>query len=135
MTMHHAALADVVRRDCRYAYEAYEFVFQALEHLEQQHQKAKGAPGAEAGPRHVRGPELLEGIRELALREFGLMARAVFHRWGIDRTDDFGEIVFRLVEANLMSKTNDDSRDDFRNVFDLDEALLHGYRIELEKAE
>jgi uncharacterized repeat protein (TIGR04138 family) len=57
------------------------------------------------------------------------MARTVFRMWGINRTDDFGEIVFNLVEANLMSKTARDDRRDFHDVYDLDEALVKGYRI------
>ncbi|HZU39195.1 MAG TPA: Minf_1886 family protein [Gemmataceae bacterium] len=138
MTLHHAGLADVVRRDPRYAYEAYEFVFQALEHT--QRLLGRAALGERRGQAvdtqsHVRGPELLEGIRDLALREFGLMARTVFRQWGINSTDDFGEIVFNLVEAKLMSKTDDDCRADFHAVFALDEALVHGYGIELEKTE
>jgi len=136
MTMHHAGLADVVRRDPRYAYEAYEFVFQALAHTQKMLGRTPQAARTEEDAQyHVRGPELLEGIRDLALREFGLMARTVFHQWGIDRTDDFGEMIFNLVEAKLMSKTEDDCREDFRGVFDMDEALVNGYRIELEKTE
>jgi uncharacterized repeat protein (TIGR04138 family) len=137
MTMYHAGLAEVVRRDPRYAYEAYEFVFAALSHT----QKLLGrlpeeGPGTAVGPQHhVKGPELLEGIRDLALREFGLMARTVFRMWGIQRTDDFGEIVFNLVESNLMSKTNEDSRSDFHNVYDFDQALVQGYRIQLDEAD
>ena len=83
---------------------------------------------------HVTGKELLEGVRDLALREFGLMARTVFQQWGIQRTDDFGEIVFNLVEAGLMSKTDEDTRRDFHEVYDLDQALVQSYRIELEEA-
>jgi uncharacterized repeat protein (TIGR04138 family) len=70
-------------------------------------------------------------VRALALQEFGRMARTVFHLWGIERTDDFGEIVFNLIEAELMSRTQEDNRADFRNVFDLDEALVRDYRIVL----
>ena len=70
-------------------------------------------------------------MRDLALREFGLMARTVFHMWGINHTDDFGEIVFNLVEAGLMSTTEKDNRHDFHNVYDLDQALVHDYRIVL----
>jgi uncharacterized repeat protein (TIGR04138 family) len=137
MTMHHPKLAEVVRRDPRYAYEAYEFVFDALAHCQKMlgRQPRQGHRGEAEAHHHVTGPELLEGIRDLALREFGLMARTVFRLWGIDRTADFGEIVFNLVEANLMSKTNDDRRSDFHDVFDLDQALLRDYRIKLEEAE
>ncbi len=134
MSMYHPGLAEVVRRDGRYAYEAYEFLFHALQHT----QKLLGREPA-AGRRqvtaeqHVSGPELLAGMRDLALRDFGRMARTVFRLWGIQRTDDVGELVFNLVEVGLMSKTDEDTRDDFHNLFDLDEALLHGYRIELDE--
>ncbi len=137
MMMYRSDLVELVRRDPRYAYEAYVFVYDALEHT----QKRLGRrPPGEGGPaptpqQHVRGPELLDGIRDLALREFGLMARTVFRLWGINRTDDFGEIVFNLVESNLMSKTDEDHRSDFHSVYDLDEALVKDYRIRLDEAE
>ena len=138
MTLFHAGLADVARRDGRYAYEAYEFIFQALHHAQkllgrEPPEEARGRPAAEA-QYHVSGPELLEGVRDLALREFGLMARTVFRLWGIRGTGDFGEIVFNLIDAGLMSKTSDDRREDFRDVYDLDEALVGGFRIQLDEA-
>src|SRR5215468_2967794 len=132
MTMHHPKLDELVRRDPRYAYEAYEFLFAALAHT----QRALGRVPPPEGPApeqdyHVSGPELLEGVRDLALREFGLMARTVFQQWGIRRTGDFGDIVFNLIEAGLMSKTDRDSRADFHDVYDLDQALVQGFRIPL----
>jgi uncharacterized repeat protein (TIGR04138 family) len=135
--MHHPKLAELVKRHPRYAYEAYEFVFAALAHTQKLLGRAVPEEGGEEpGPsHHVSGGELLDGIRDLALREYGLMARAVFHRWGIDRTDDFGEIIFNLVEASLMSKTPTDTRRDFHNVFDLDQVLVRDYQIRLDEAE
>ena len=140
MTFFNTKLADVVRRDPRFAYEAYEFVFQALHHTQEQLNRrpptppdgdpAELAPGQE---HHVTGPELLEGVRQLALKEFGLMARTVFRMWGVQRTGDFGDIVFNLIEAELMSKTPADNRADFQDVYDLDDALVRGYRIPLEQ--
>jgi uncharacterized repeat protein (TIGR04138 family) len=135
MTMYHPKLAEIVRRDPRYAYEAYEFVFAALTHTHKLLGRVPREDVAAEPQQHVSGPELLEGIRDLALREFGFMARTVFRRWGIDKTDDFGEIVFNLIEATLMSKTNEDSRRDFQGVYDLDHALLDGFRINLNEAE
>jgi uncharacterized repeat protein (TIGR04138 family) len=135
--MYHPKLAEVVRRDPRYAYEAYEFVFDALTHC----QKLLGRlppqpPTPEAEPNHhVTGPELLEGVRDLALREFGLMARTVLRLWGINCTGDVGEIVFNLVEANLMSKTDRDCRADFHDLFNLDQALVQEYQLHLDEAE
>ncbi|HEX5273326.1 MAG TPA: Minf_1886 family protein [Gemmataceae bacterium] len=137
MSIYHPKIAEIVRRDPRYAYEAYEFVFAALAHT----QKALGrVPHGEAAEEaessnHVSGPELLRGARDFALREFGLMARTVFRRWGINRTDDVGEIIFNLIDANLMSKTPEDCRRDFHDVFDLDQELVHGYRIRLDDAD
>jgi uncharacterized repeat protein (TIGR04138 family) len=60
------------------------------------------------------------------------MARAVLAQWGVRRTDDFGEIVRNLVQADLLKKTEDDRLEDFQNAFDLDEALRH-YQIELDE--
>jgi len=130
MSIHQPKLFEIVRRDPRYAYEAYEFVFAALDYTLQMLGKQDAEKG-ETGPRHVSGSELLEGVRQLALREFGLMARTVFRQWGVNRTGDFGVIVFNLVEAELMSKTPEDSLADFENRFDLDEALVQGFRLEL----
>jgi uncharacterized repeat protein (TIGR04138 family) len=138
MSLYHAGLAEVARRDSRYAYEAYEFTFQALHHA----QKLLGRePPEDARPagvveskHHVSGPELLEGVRDLALHEFGLMARTVFRLWGIRSTADFGEIVFNLIDAGLMSGTSEDRREDFHNVYDLDTALVQNFRIQLDEA-
>jgi uncharacterized repeat protein (TIGR04138 family) len=140
MTQFHTGLMEVVQRDPRYAYEAYEFLFHAL-HFTQKKlgREPPEAVEEEAPPpvdrrHHVSGQELVHGIRALALREFGLMARTVFRQWGIQRTDDFGEMVFNLVEAGLMSKTDEDTRADFRGVFDLDQALVQDYSIPLDEA-
>lgn len=137
MTMHQTRLADVVRRDPRYAYEAYEFLFAALGYTQQALNRVPSEhTGEDPGPQyHVSGRELLEGVRQFALREFGLMARTVFRMWGINRTDDIGELVFNLVAENLMTKQESDSRDDFHDLYDMDQALVQGYRIELDEAE
>lgn len=132
-------LAKVVEKDRRYAYEAYEFVFQALYHTQKLLGREPPSGSSEeelaADPKnHVSGQELLRGVCSLARKDFGLMAPAVFRQWGIRKTDDFGEIVFNLVEGELMSKTEEDTRNDFRNLFDLEEELLRDYRIEVLEA-
>jgi uncharacterized repeat protein (TIGR04138 family) len=139
MTLFHAGLMEVVQRDPRYAYEAYEFLFQALHHTQKKlGREPPETVQGEAPPAdrryHVSGKELMHGVRDLALREFGLMARTVLHQWGVKRTDDFGEMVFNLVEAGLMSKTDEDTRADFHAVFDLDQALVQAYNIPLDEA-
>jgi uncharacterized repeat protein (TIGR04138 family) len=131
--MQNPRIEELVRRDPRYPPEAYEFVFEALAYANKRLGRVRAETGAAENAsreEHVSVAEFFEGLRELALRDFGLMAPAVFRQWGVRRTDDFGEIVFNLVEANLMSKTSHDDRRDFHNVYDLDEALERGYRIE-----
>jgi uncharacterized repeat protein (TIGR04138 family) len=131
--MHHPKLDELVRSDSRYAFEAYAFVFAALEHTQRILGRLPRKEAASKTEHHVSGPQLLEGIRDLALREYGLMARTVFRAWGINSTADFGEIVFNLVASNLMSKTDQDCRDDFRDVYDLDQVLVRDYRIEVKE--
>jgi len=137
MSMYQARLAEVVRRHPRYALEAYEFLFAALAYTQKKLGRVPpdDQPIEPGSQYHVSGRELLEGIRDLALREFGLMARTVFRLWGINRTEDFGHIVFHLIDENLMSKTEQDSLEDFRDIYDLDEALTKGYRIALDETE
>jgi uncharacterized repeat protein (TIGR04138 family) len=129
--MRHPEITDIVRRDGRFAYEAYEFMFEALNHTQQLVGRVPiggEKPGAE---HHVSGKEILEGAVDLAREDFGFLARTVFHQWGVRTTDDLGEIVFNLIEAELLSKTDTDSRADFHDVFDLDRALSEGYAIRL----
>ncbi len=62
------------------------------------------------------------------------MARTVFHMWGVEATEDFGQIVFNLVDAGLIHKTDDETADDFKGVFDFEEALERAYTIQLDEA-
>lgn len=107
-------LRDLVARDPRYRSDAYRFVFEGLDYT----LKSKGRAGG-----HVSGRELLEGIRDFALDQFGGLAGLVFDQWGVRCTGDFGEIVFNLVEAGLMGKTESDSREDFRDVYAFSEVF------------
>lgn len=105
---------DVVERDPRYRAEAYEFVFEALDFTLQR----RGG-----GARHVTGAEIMESIRLLALEQFGYLARTVLAQWGITRTDDFGDVVFNLIEADLLQKTASDRREDFIGLYEFPEAF------------
>ena len=132
MTHFDPKLSEIVARDPRYAYEAYEFVDRALQFTQRRLGRQRN-PDVQPGDKrlHVSGPELLAGIRDLALIEFGMMAHTVFGVWGIQRTDDFGNIVFNLIDAGLMSKSDDDTPGDFHAVFNFDEALT--YQIQLDE--
>jgi uncharacterized repeat protein (TIGR04138 family) len=141
MAIMETKLLEVAAKDPRYAYEAYEFIFKAMDHAQAKlghnrsgDQRRSGDADDEAAAPHLKSRELLEGIRSLALLEFGLMARTVFQMWGVRSTLDFGQIIFNLVEADLITKTDDETPADFRDVFDFDEALVQGYTIPLDEA-
>jgi uncharacterized repeat protein (TIGR04138 family) len=78
----------------------------------------------------VAGPELLEGVRLYALKEFGPMALTVFSYWGIEHCEDIGHMVFNLIGAGIFGKTEDDSIEDFKNVFDFHEAFVKPFEPE-----
>ncbi len=108
-----ARLREIAESDGRYRPDAYRFLYEALEYTIKRLCRAG----------HVTGRELLGGIRDCALEQFGGLAPMVFENWGVRRTDDFGEIVFNLVDAGLMGRTDTDSRADFAGVFDFREAF------------
>ena len=118
-------LALIIAKDPRYETEAYLFVKEALDYT----QKLVGKPSRNE-VRHVSGQELLEGIRAFALSQFGPMTPTVFEEWGIRRCEDFGEIVFNMVEIGLLGKTEKDSRADFQNGYDFDSAFRKPFRPE-----
>ena len=78
--------------------------------------------------RHVSGPELLHGLREHALREFGPLAATVLENWGVTRCEDVGEMVFQLIEVGAFGKSDEDCPQDFAGVFDFDEAFREPFR-------
>jgi uncharacterized repeat protein (TIGR04138 family) len=133
MTYLNPKLVEVLKNDPRYAYEAYDFVFHAIQHTQRLIGRAGPREGEVADKRHhVTGQELLEGIRHLALLEFGALAKTVLAVWGIHKTDDWGNIVFNLIDHELMSKTPDDTRDSFHDVYDF--ATAFDYRITMDEA-
>ncbi|MBP5232236.1 MAG: hypothetical protein J6333_02395 [Planctomycetes bacterium] len=116
--------------DGRYRAEAFVFVSEAIAYTVEaiRHGKIPPAPGGSRGEGdmfHVSGRELLEGIRLLAKERWGELAPLVLRHWGVRRTEDFGEIVFCMVEDPDMawSKRDCDTRDDFRDGFDFDTAF------------
>ncbi len=112
----------IVHKDPRYHPDAYDFIREALNYTQQHVVRRPGNV-----PRHVNGQQLLEGIRALALREFGPMAKTVFESWGVRRCEDFGEIVFNLVDHRFLRKTESDQREDFHNGYSFDDAFVEPF--------
>jgi uncharacterized repeat protein (TIGR04138 family) len=119
------ALDLIVARDPRYQRDAYVFLRDALDFTTKQQKKIKGAT-----VRHVAGPELLEGVRAYALKEFGPMVITVFSSWGINRCEDIGHMVFNLIGAGIFGKTEEDSIEDFKNVYDFQEVFVKPFAPE-----
>lgn len=111
-------VTQILDRDTRYDMEAYSFVMTALQYILLKIDEH----------RHISGREFLEGICEYAMHQYGPMARTVLEHWGVKNTMDFGEIVFNLVEAGLMRRRPEDSKEDFRDVFDFETAFDKPYR-------
>ncbi len=109
------AVERICLKDKRYHPDSYEFVLQALTFTQKEFKKNS----------HVSGKELLEGIRKFALEQYGSMARTVLQHWGITRTSDFGNIVFNMIEGKLLSKTEDDTKNDFDDVYDFSAAFKY----------
>lgn len=114
----------------RFHPNAYRFLFAALKRTQQN----LGRQNVDEDQAHITGPELLEGIREFSLEQFGLMARTVFHCWSIHTTDDFGRMVFDLIERGEMRKTDNDQVPDFSEIFDFETALDKQYHIDVSQA-
>jgi uncharacterized repeat protein (TIGR04138 family) len=110
---------QILAKDSRYRRDVYLFLREALDHT----QKMTGKQPKKYEIRHVTGQELLEGIREHALQQFGPMTLTVLEAWGVQRCEDFGAIVFNMVEAKLLAKTDQDSQDDFKSSYDFQDAF------------
>ncbi len=109
---------NICRRDSRFHPRAYEFVAAGVTHASRRIRERENRR------RHISGPELLEGLRDLALSRFGPLALEVLAEWGVKRTEDFGSIVFNLVEEGLLGASDEDSPADFANGYDFREAFV-----------
>lgn len=119
-------IADILDRAGGYSPACYPFIRDGLAHtVEMIHgeEAATTEPVNDDESRHVSGRQLCLGLSDFGVRQYGLLARDVLGKWGIHETLDFGKIVFAMVDAGLMRKTDDDTLDDFRNVYDFDEVF------------
>ncbi len=108
----------ILGKDSRYNRDAYLFIREALDHT----QKLLGRSG-KSPVNHVSCQELLEGIRAYALQQYGPMTVTVLGEWGVRHCEDFGELVFNMIEVSILAKTERDTRDDFKNGYDFFEAF------------
>ena len=102
-----------------YPEQAYQFIREGLEHTV----KVTGANRTDGEPRHVTGQQLCLGLKDYAVKKYGPLAKIVLSSWGVRDTMDFGRIVFDMVERQELRKTEEDSIEDFRDVYDFDGAF------------
>ncbi|SDU06750.1 Verruc_Plancto-restricted protein [Verrucomicrobium sp. GAS474] len=132
---------EIFQADPRYAIESYTFIREGLDytlkHLRRNSNSGSSAGGSSASAPalrgHVSGQELLHGIRDYALREFGPMSKTVLNEWGIKKCEDFGDIVFNLVKYGVLGKTDSDSLSDFKQGFSFHDAFVKPFRPQAEE--
>jgi uncharacterized repeat protein (TIGR04138 family) len=124
-------LVELLRRDRRYHRDAYFFVFEALRYAQDHLDVGQPQPtvaGSMDEERHVTGQQLCEAIRQYAVGQFGFLAKSVLNEWGVRSTNDFGEIVFNLIDIGQMKKTDSDRREDFDKVFEFEDGLRDSFQ-------
>ena len=116
-----AKIEELTSQDRRYPAEPYHFVFEALDHA------LTGRRSRFRPSRHIGVPELLDAIRDLALEQFGPLACCVFESWGVFATEDFGEIVFSLVDHDLLNRNECDRKEEFEGGYSFREVFEEMY--------
>lgn len=110
----------ILKEDPRYARGAYRFVREGLEHAVK-NQGIKESIGD--GRQHITGQDLLSGIKEYALIQYGPLTKTLLDEWKVKKCEDFGEIVFNLVDHGVLGKTEHDSREDFKGGYNFHDAF------------
>ena len=113
-------MQQVIAEDGRYPPEAFAYLHEGLNRAVQEVYRSQA--GGE-GQHHVSGQQLCLALRDLAVERWGMMAQAVLSKWNIRATIDFGNMVYLLIDHNYMRKTDEDSLEHFRDVYDFDKAF------------
>ena len=120
MSTFEKVLEVIMRQEQRYSREAYVFVQMAMDYYRAKH--------GDAETQHLTGQELLQGVKELALEQFGPMAPDVLNHWGLERGEDVGEIVYLFLEHGLMNKTAEDKKEDFAGVMEFNRDMAAEFK-------
>ncbi len=128
-------LLQLVKSDPRFKLDAYIFVRDGLayaqEVLDTNRDQGEDRPDVEEEQvdRHLTGRQLCEALRLYALDQYGYMAMTVLNNWGLETTGHFGDVVYNMIEHELMKKSESDRREDFDDVYDFKEALQQQFDI------
>lgn len=133
------AFLRLLRKDRRFTLETYRFVNEALEYAQDlgmgkaaATENPNGAPSSDDVANHVTGQDLSRAAKDWAVLQYGLMAKTVLAKLGLRKTRDFGDAVYNMIEVGLMSKTPEDSVEDFDDVFDLGAELDRAFAFQYE---
>ena len=119
---------QLLQSDLRYQLHAYQFVRDSLAYA--QEVLPNDESEAEIEP-HLTGQELCEAIRLFAIDQFGYMSKTVLNNWGIQGTNDFGEIVYNLIDIGMMKKSETDERELFSDVYSFEKAFVEDFQIDV----
>ena len=120
------AMFEIIENDTRYPVEAYQFVREALAYaadnmeLDLQEFERFSDEDSPLVERHFTGQQLCEAIRRYAINQFGYMAKVVLRTWNIDSTSCFGDLVYNMIDAEMMKKSKADRREDFNDVYEFE---------------
>ncbi len=126
-------IPQLLKDDPRYCLEAYQFVRDGLQFAQEHLNMGSDQPPVDADgdelEKHLTGQQLCEAIRQYAIDQYGYMAQTVLKNWGISQTGDFGNIVYNLIQVQLMKKSKHDRREDFDDVYSFDKAFREEFKI------
>jgi len=118
------AVELITKQDRRFDREAYFFLRDALDFTVRQRRKPRESDPALHGSGHVSGQQLLEGIRQYALKQFGPMVVTVLEYWNVQSCEDFGAMVYGLIRVGIFGKTDADSIEDFKGGYTFEDAFV-----------
>lgn len=120
------SIEEIAKLDGRYSLRAFEFVHEGLGRTVK---KSYGDGAENEGPHHVTGRDLCLGLAELAAEKWGRMARVVLNQLGVKSTEDFGKIVYLMVEHKWMYARPEDTIDEFKNVYDFENVFEKNFQF------
>lgn len=104
------AFDDIVAKDQRYAPRAYALLMEAVRACKD-------------------GDDLLEEFKERTLDQYGPLSYRVLTEWGLACTEDIGEMMFNLAEANRIPREKSGTPEGYIGGYDFKEAFLGPYEV------
>ena len=113
-------LEQIASEDGRFPAKAMKFVYEGLGYTVK---NLVNEPG------HVTGQTLCQGLTQLAIEKWGRLAMLVLNSWNIKTTNDFGQIVYLMIENKWMSAQPADSIEDFSDVYDFKNIFKDNFKF------